>query len=185
MRPATLLAILALVSSADATAQAPQLTPGRRVRVTSAAAGLDNTEAFVVGLRRDTMALQYATSRVDAHGQRHTDSLVTDVSTASVTSLAIYAGKKSGARTGLLIGGTSMLLIGVVGNAAYYSSGEEGYARYVIGGAVVTGAIGAGIGWLIGSAIKSDRWEEIPLDRVRVGIEPSREGLQVRASVRF
>lgn len=50
---------------------------------------------------------------------------------------------------------------------------------------LLTGAVYGGIGALIGHFIKGDRWVELPLDKVRVSIGPSRRGLGVSLSVRF
>jgi hypothetical protein len=36
--------------------------------------------------------------------------------------------------------------------------------------------VGAGVGALIGTAIKTERWQEVPLDRVRVSFGPQRNG---------
>ena len=53
-------------------------------------------------------------------------------------------------------------------------------------GALVGGAIGAGLGAGIRLAVKSDRWEEAPLDRLRVSVLPQRGGgLGLGVSVRF
>jgi hypothetical protein len=53
-------------------------------------------------------------------------------------------------------------------------------------GFVVGGLGGALIGALIGSASKTDRWQEVPLDRLRVSLGPQRDGrFGLGASVRF
>jgi hypothetical protein len=53
-------------------------------------------------------------------------------------------------------------------------------------GFVIGGLGGALIGALIGSASKTDRWQEVPLDRVRVSLAPQRsETFGLGLSVRF
>ena len=43
--------------------------------------------------------------------------------------------------------------------------------------AAVAGALlGAGVGAVVGYFIKTDRWEEISLDRLRVSFAPQRDG---------
>ena len=55
----------------------------------------------------------------------------------------------------------------------------------LIGGAGL-GALGAGIGAIVGALIKTDRWEEVPLDRLRVSFVPQRGGrFALGLSVRF
>ena len=185
MRPIALLSVLLAASLDHTVAQEQPLHQGQLVRVTCAEADLDDAEAVVTGVHEGSLWLKYERFRVDAHGRRHTDSVVTDVPIAAVTGLRVHAGTKSGATTGMLIGGTSMFFIGLISGAAYYSSDEEGAARYIVGGALVTGAIGVGLGWLIGSAVRSNRWEEVPLDRVQVGVIPTRGGLAVGVRVTF
>ena len=56
--------------------------------------------------------------------------------------------------------------------------------------AVVFGAggalLGAGIGALIGSASKTDRWETVPLDEIRVGLSPfASDGVAVSVLLRL
>jgi hypothetical protein len=55
--------------------------------------------------------------------------------------------------------------------------------------AAAGGAIGAAAGILIGSSIgaviKTDRWEEVPLDQLRVSIVPRRDGFALEISVAF
>jgi len=63
-----------------------------------------------------------------------------------------------------------------------FSLGE--YAGAVLGGALLGGLAGAGLGALVGSTIKTDRWEAVPLDRLRVGVVPDRDRW-LTLSVRF
>jgi len=43
-------------------------------------------------------------------------------------------------------------------------------------GAAAFGVTGALVGLGIGALLKSERWEEVPLDRLRVNIVPQRDG---------
>jgi hypothetical protein len=187
MRTLAFLVLLALMPLTRSTGQepTPTLEPGRRVRVTAPAADMNEVEATVVGLQHDTLALAHEAFYVDAHGRRSRDTLVAMLPVAAITNIAVHAGTRSHKTTGILIGGASGLLIGALSTATYYSSDEDGYGGYVLGGAAVTGAIGAGLGWLIGSLVRSDRWEEIPLDRVQVGLVAARDGVGMGVRVRF
>jgi hypothetical protein len=179
-----LLCLMPLAGSAGQE-QAPPLEPGQRVRVTAPAAHLYDLEATVVSLNRDTLAFSHEAFHVDAHGRRSRETLVTRLPLMSITNLAVHAGTRSRTTTGMLIGGTTGFLIGALSTATYYSSDEDGYGGYVLGGAVVTGAIGIGLGWLIGSAIRSDRWEEVPLDPLPVEVVAVRDGIGMKVRVVF
>ncbi len=53
-------------------------------------------------------------------------------------------------------------------------------------GSVIGGVLGTAFGGLIGLQIQTDRWEEVPLDRLRVGFAPRQDGsLALGLSVRF
>jgi hypothetical protein len=189
MRSVTSLTILALASFAVATAQELPLQPGQLVRVTCAPVDLDNTKAVVVALRRDALMLQYERFRVDAHGGRHRDTLVTEVPVASVTRLAVHRGQRSAWASGLvygLVGGA--LAGGVLGLA----SGDDppGWFSMTAGekaglGAVAFGALGGIGGLVIGALTKSDKWEQVPLDRLRVSVVPTQRGFGLGASIAF
>jgi hypothetical protein len=49
-------------------------------------------------------------------------------------------------------------------------------AVYVATGALVFGAVGGFVGGGIGAMSSSERWKEVPLDRLRVSIVPLRDG---------
>jgi len=50
----------------------------------------------------------------------------------------------------------------------------------------ILGGLGAGVGFLIGAASHSERWQEVPLDRLEVSLRPvGRRGLAVSLSVAF
>jgi len=108
---------------------------------------------------------------------------------ASVTRLQQSKGlkpnRKKGALIGLFVGGA---LGAAIGAASYKECVSEHWMGFdcmfapvsagvsaALGGFVL-GTIGAGIGALAGASVKTDRWEEVPLDRVRVSLAPQRDG---------
>jgi hypothetical protein len=117
----------------------------------------------------------------------------------SIIRLEVSRGRKShggrGAAFGALIG---IPLGAVVGLAAYeecvprggswdfsclFDWGSE-YSAF--GGALVGGLGGVVVGALIGATIETDRWQEVPLDQLRVSFGPQRDGrFGFGASVRF
>ncbi len=54
----------------------------------------------------------------------------------------------------------------------------------VIGG-IAGGGPGLVIGGVTGALIRTDRWRGVEPDRLRIALLPSRNGLQLRASLRF
>lgn len=96
---------------------------------------------------------------------------------SSILRLEVGAGRKGHPITGLLIGGSIGVLGGAVaGNALCTSSGgflepdcADAPVPEIVGGAI-GGLVLGGVGALIGWAIKSDRWEEISLQSLQVGL---------------
>jgi len=193
MRHATILvAILAFVPLASATAQVP-VRPGARVRVTghfcqplySCVGG--SPQQYVgtlVTWEADTLVVQ---------SNRDTLAVPVDF----VTRLDVSRGRKTNTANGAGIG---FLLGGLVGAVIVYASYEEcvpqglfscigpnyGPGTYALAGGVIGGFGGLMAGALIGSAIKTDRWQEVPLDQLRVSFGPQRDGrFGFGASVRF
>lgn len=114
----------------------------------------------------------------------------------SVTNFKRSSGLKSSAGTGALIGllagGAVGAVVGVatyeechaVGFMACFMSPNSAGEQAVLGG--LAGLLfGGGLGALIGAFVKTDRWEEVPLDRLRVSIVPRRESLALALSVTF
>lgn len=108
---------------------------------------------------------------------------------SSILRLQTWSGRKNHVITGLLMGG----LVGVAGGAAVGdavcgSSGgffepdcADAPVPEIVGGAIGGLALG-GLGALIGWSIKTDRWEEVPLERLRVGVI-SRPGGRIEAGL--
>jgi hypothetical protein len=167
MRLGTLLAMFVLASPTDAVAQELPLQPGQRVRVTTVPSrhlvGYDGTFQQVHG---DTLILESMSlllsdvMRLDAHKGTRTSVL-----------LGMVLGLPIGAGVGYL-----------VGTGADEAGGLEGMAELV--GAVVGGVIGLFAGGALG-ATSVDKWEEVPLDRLRVSVVPTYRGVGLGASFAF
>lgn len=111
---------------------------------------------------------------------------------ATIGRLDVSTGKKSGAGRGAKLG----LMVGAgVGAAVGLAAAAEGCSsqdfvcfgpEVIPGMAVVVGAMGAGLGALIGAANPIDRWEQVPARPVEVGIAPLRRGrVGIGASIAF
>jgi len=161
MRSAPLLVLLAFAPSTDAIAQELTLQPGQRVRVTVPSRDLHKHEDTFREIRGDILVLESMWSPLP-----------------EVTRLDVYRGRKSAAGTGALIGAAVGFTLGAIGGAAMCS--DPFFDCEPVAGAVLmgtlTGALASGLGALVGLAIQSDRWDEVPLDRVRVSVVPLRDG---------
>ena len=203
---ASLATALALTASANLFAQeGPPVAPGDRVRV--AAPNIVRelmTErqrrsllgpppqicGSVVAMRADTLVVKIQGS--DAP---------TAFPVSSVTKLEVSRGKKSNAGRGALIGGTALaalalgLSIGDMGRECPPPEPGNPFSGFwceetdigdVFAATLLCGGLGAGLGALIGWAGKSDRWEEVPLDGLRVSLTPQgRDRLTVSVSLRL
>lgn len=181
MRRATLLLVtLALGPLASASTQEPP-EPGQRVKVRYSCTTISwkdcSSEGIVVRLDADTLVLMAAA-----------DSTMT-FPVASVTRLELSLGQKSMAGRGAVIG----LALGGVGGGVLVGAAcandpftQHATVPCAAVGAVVFGAGGALIGGLIGAMSTGTRWEEVPLERLRVSFVPQRDGrLGLGLSVRF
>ncbi len=190
MRHATILvAILAFVPLASATAQ---VRPGARVRVTGppicpptyilcvGGPGLQSVGTFV--------AWKFDTLIMESNGN------VLALPLDSVTKLEVSWGRKTntgmGAGIGFFVGG---VVGAVIGYASYEECvggwaclGDTGPEPYAVAGALVGGFGGLAVGVLIGATSTTDRWRDVPLDRLLVSVGPQRDGrFGFGASVRF
>ncbi len=170
LKQGALAASVALLAQQD-----PPLALGDRVRVTAP----DVIRGRVVG---SVVALSADTCVVKPEGRAQVA-----LPLASVTSLEVSRERKSnvgkGAGLGLLIGGAARVLTGFIAVGAVREGADAGDAAPIA-------AMGAGAGLLIGSAIGTassrERWEAVPLDRLRVGVVQGRNGgLAIRVSLAF
>ena len=175
MRPTTLVLALCFFPTGGlliplASLEA-QLQPGQRVRITAPHLGISKHSGTLVAVDGDTLTL---------------DTL--QVALMNVTRLDVYMGRKGHADTGTLVGA---LVVGVplailLAVACEDVSGFCNVAGGVAAGLLVGGAVGALVGATVGALIKTDRWEEVPLDALRVSVAPQRDGrFGLGASVRF
>ena len=163
----SVLALLMLALSADLIAQeAMPIKPGDRVRVKTKIierspwphAVYDKIVGTVVGFRTDTLVLN-----VEGLSNPLT------VPITSLNRLEVNRGQRRGGPLGAFIGLVSGAAFGwLLGSTEASLEGPP--AEYV--GAVVFGGIGFVVGAVVGPGT-TDRWEKVPLDKLRVGILPS------------
>jgi hypothetical protein len=145
--------------------QPPTIEPGTRVRVIATACRLYRQAARFEAMNGGVLVVV-------------TDTTVT-CALGAVSRLDVARGRRSNWSRGAFLGGFVGALAGV-GVGAAWSTGCRGFpcpdseeVLFMGGGGLVAGALlGAGIGALV----KTDRWEEVPLDRLRVSFAPKRHG---------
>ena len=169
MRAVTsMLTVSLLIPLAALSAQEPPpIEPGARVRVTARDFGLEKSVGTCLSLSQGAMAFE-----------REGLSPLT-IAVVSITGLEISRGRKSndvkGALVGAWFGVTAGALLGAVWQSEHeYDCPEKALCIGV--GAAALGVTGLIIGFTVGTFIKSERWEEVPLDRLRVNIVPLRDG---------
>ncbi len=168
---ASFVTLLLITRVTGLAAQHTLVTPGARVRVSAPTVAERPLLGTVVALEVDTLI-------VDARGYAHPLALPL----ASLAWLEVSRGQKSrtlkGAGIGFLVGGaaglaTAAIVCAIAGDCA----ADDPYTGLVY---AVFGVLGAGVGALtgaiIGSTIKVDRWEAVPLDRIRVSLTPTAPG---------
>jgi hypothetical protein len=174
-RIVSLVAALVLTAQADLFAQQePQVAPGDRVRVTAPTIDRDPLVGTLVSMGPDTCVLEV---------EGRAEPLALPL--APVTRLEVSRGQKShtlwGAGIGLVAGGAAGAAIGSASSRGDEYSGLVTLA-YAAGGAW----LGLLFGTAIGAVIRTERWELVDLQPVRVGLTPhGRRGLAVSVSVAF
>ena len=110
---------------------------------------------------------------------------------ASITRLEWSKGSKAfGVGRGAIVGAVIGVPLGVVIGLATYEECVVQEVNFIftnctfalrqeeaaVGGAILGGVRGALLGAILGGTIKTERWVRVPLDRLRVGIAPQRDG---------
>ena len=174
-----LVAILAFVPLTSATAQVPPpVKVGDRVRVT--APDVRRREGTVQLLTTDSLVM-----RLPGYGGTP-NRLAIPLASVTRLELSMPGGSRAGqgALTGLAIGGVGGAIVAGTACAGDQLL-EDAAGRCALAGAVIFGAGGALLGFIVGAMITGTRWEEVPLDRLRVSLGPQRDGrLGLCASVR-
>lgn len=156
----------------------PSLVPlGVRVRVSAPAVQARAIVGVLEGLRRDSLVLR------DAAGEGRLA-----VPLGAVDGLAVSRGRHHHVGRGVFIGA----LAGAVGGsiaalAACHANPCDEYTGLAVFGLGAAGALGGmGLGAVVGALVPGERWEDVPLDRLRVGFTaPPRPSVGLGLSLPF
>ncbi len=155
----------------DSTVLAQELPqPGERVRITSGVYAYSQLVATVKAISADSIVVR--ANGTDIH-----------LAMAQVSLVEIVVGQKSHAGDGAAVGALVGVAVGGAIGAATANCEPSGvFAPDFCGlgkgvaGAAIGGFVLGVTGWLIGRSSKSDRWQEVPLDYVRVSLVSQRDG---------
>ncbi len=169
-----ILLILVLPVYLNAQEESPVL-PGTRVRISAPRVATDRILGTVISMDANTLVLKSSIQLAPV-----------SIPLRSINKFEVSKGQKSKVVTGIvngfIIGAPAGALLGGV---------RGGYddvptAAVAVSGAVIGGLLGAGTGGIIGRSQKTDRWEEVPLERIRLGVGSYGErGLVLSASFAF
>jgi hypothetical protein len=156
--------LLALVGAIDASAEEAGLL-GARVRV--AVAGSSRIVGVMTGSDAEALAV-----RTSEQGP------VTRVARDSVVRLEVSRGVRRNTKRGLVGGALAwMAVVGLV--AAFDTLDESGVGEPLfVGGMVAAGGV-------VGSLIKTERWERVPMPAVSARVMLRRRGVAVELALRF
>jgi len=119
---------------------------GARVRIS--AVGPDGGAQIGLLLRRDASAIELAAD----------DGSTSVLAVSQIVKLEVSAGKRRHTLAGALCGAALGLAVALIGSC----TGEDCGLYRATGVALLTPA-GAGVGALVGSAIKTERWQTVPI----------------------
>ena len=155
--------LIAAPSSAFAQQRIPSIEPGQRVRING------SIEASYLAASGDSLIARIGRNSVKT----------SSFPLASIRRLEVLtqrrATKKGAVIGGLVLGIPSAIVWGALADWCFTceSSFDSGDAMV---GFFFGGAVGAGIGALIGAPFKSDRWEDVPVESVRLSLMPQLDG---------
>jgi hypothetical protein len=174
--------LLAAAAAVPASQDQPNLTSGDTVRLRTADAGSRRLTAIVVEVQPDALLVRTAP---DAPARR--------IPLADLQRLEVARGRHGHVLQGAAIGFLPGFIFGAyAGNAL--GCDDQGPNCTDVGAALGVGALLGGItavaGGLVGLAVRSDRWQELPLSSTRstrlgAALTPVRGGLGARVVVSF
>ncbi len=157
------LLICLLIVAAPAAAAGQSLKPGTHVRVSTY--GHPLLEGTLRSVTVDSIAVDTVRLPINA-----------------ISELQVRH-RRGNAGRGALIGGVTLgslsgiaMAAGCAGSSGSFIDCSDQVPAAFLSGALLGFVSGAAIGAVIGAIAKSDRWEEVPIDRLSVSVVPQRDG---------
>ncbi len=155
-----MLVILTLVTVTTAAAQDQSVWFGQRVRVSAPELSLDDAIGRFQGVRRDTLRVL-----ADSLLRIPVGLVVRIEASRGRSNIPVLVGGIAGAAVGAAVG------IALIPDCDVFDPGCE---EQTLGPPVLGAVLGALIGTGLGVALRSERWENVPLDVLRVNAVPGR-----------
>ncbi len=177
-RIASLVAMLVIVAPPDLFAQqAMPVAPGDRVRLSAPGVVAGQVVGTIKELSPDTCVLQ-------VEGRPWPVVLPL----GSVTQLEVSRGHESKSRMGILVGGglgfLGGYLVGTQTSLCETCGGSDEKQKTGLAFGTICGLLGAAAGGELGAKSRAERWEEVPVEQLRVTIRPyGDDGLAITASL--
>lgn len=164
-----MIAVAMGTAPAQAAGESP-LQIGDRIRIKTPVSSSAIKGTFVAA---DDAALTLAPEGRDATHKKFARS--------EIVKLEVARGKRRNVVWGAVGGAAVGLMVDLVATAADQS--DSGPCDF--GACVILPAMGAAVGALVGLAIKTDRWDAVPADKLGLAVLPTRHGVQLALSFRF
>ncbi|HEY3121368.1 MAG TPA: hypothetical protein VGL15_12135 [Vicinamibacteria bacterium] len=176
-RPSFTLLAFAAAGLWPATVQAREdalpVRAGDRVRIAATSLSETPVEGKVVDIDRTSLRLELPTSKAPVA-----------VPLSSIRHLDVSRGRRSKVGRGALIGGASAAaFMSALALIICTSGGDCGDGGEIVRGVAYVTVAGAAAGAAVGAAFHDERWELVPLERLRSAT--SRRGARIALRVRF
>ncbi|MFC1639224.1 hypothetical protein ACFL3B_00505 [Gemmatimonadota bacterium] len=161
----------------------PPVTVGDRVRVRQCRSELFSSGWKIVCERSVGTLSTLSTNAVTVRLEDSATELA--VALDSVARLDMSRGRHRSAVRSVGFGALGFLG-GGLGGCLIAGGGGEGYNEGIA--CLIGGGIGGGVGLVVGAIVGAssrERWEEVPLDRLRVSFAPQRDGFAVGFTIAF
>lgn len=180
MRPGPLITALVLLTpcSLIAQGQAAFLQPGTRVRLTVPCElkGQPTPEENRPRCRSEGNLLLLQADSLTLAAAEATTSYGVNTITRVEVSRGLRTHRLTGAGVGFLVGGgVAFALLNTGGSTSLCdrSANQDAMgSAECIGLAALGGAAGAGLGAIIGGFVRTERWQDVPLERLRISLRP-------------
>lgn len=186
MQHASLIAVLVIVVplSASSAQERTTIQIGERLRITAPQEGLVQRIGTLAAIEADTLVVKSRMTHHEKYAARvHSTSaqVAIRVFIPSITQLELVTGRESHWLKGIGVSVITGLVVGA-GMGALAGAGDEcselpcGAGVGAIAGGIAGGLIGIPVGVIVGGLWRTDRWQEVSLDGLRISATRDLDG---------